>query len=263
MTRKAGKNNMDIVKAYEAYCDFIDMIADEDVLASIGLEGVGNDEKATASSKKEEKKRTGLIGALSALINGIIEFFTTLLGIEKGQKDSGKIEMIAPPEAPTLNIQQIEAELMRNINTLAKTSRTSPEFKVLTKKCEDLLKDFRDRADDVAVAARKYAEKYGDKPIVGGKVYEANIGMTKKKLNSVKKAAQQSEVANREVVRYVSEFINTVKAIANSTQIDNVEKHKEWSDRKADKALGKANDAAENALVKASKRSAQFEGAKA
>lgn len=253
----------DIAAAYESYCDFIELIADEDILASIGLEGVTKGEGTeVVKTVKTNKKRNGLIAAVGALIEGVVGFFRSLLGLEQDETVKN-VTMYAAPGAPALNIKQIESELMRYVNILAKTDRNSPEFTKYTKKCEDLLKEFRDKADEVAAAGRKYKKQYGDKPFSlnksGVKTYEANIGRTTSSLRKLMKAAKNSETANREVVRYVSDFLNIVKAISTHCEVDKPNKAKAWTDKKAEKAMGKAAKDVEKSTSEALRKSEELD----
>lgn len=248
----------DIVSAYESYCDFVDLIANEDIVASIGMEGLNKEEvENIGNTAKNTKKRNGLIAAIEALIEGITGFFRALLGLEKDEKVSNVI-LQAAPGAPDINIQAIERELIRNVNLLAKTNRNSPDFSKLSAKCESLLKDFRSKADDVEVAMRKYKQQYSDLSKLSShsrKTYEINIGRTKQNMKKLKKSAQESTSANREVIRYVEEFMTIVRAIANNTKVNDPKKSKLWSDKKAESAMKTAAKKVEKTTVEAGAKS--------
>lgn len=248
----------DIVAAYESYCDFVDLIANEDIVSAIGMEGLNKEEvEKIGNTAKTTKKRNGLIAAIEALIEGITGFFRALLGLEKDGKVNNVV-MYAAPGSPDINIQAIERELIRNVNILAKTDRNSEDFARLTAKCENLLKDFRSKAEDVETSMKKYKEQYGEASKLSShsrKTYEINIGRTKQNMKKLKKAAQESTSANREVVRYVEEFMSIVRAVATHAKVDNPNKTKVWSDKQAASAMKSAAKKAEKTSAEASKKS--------
>jgi len=68
-----------------------------------------------AESAKIVKKRTGLIGAIGALIDGIKGFFCALLGLDDGGSP-GKVVMIPASGSPDINITKVEKELIRCVS---------------------------------------------------------------------------------------------------------------------------------------------------
>jgi len=215
-----------------------------------------------AESAKIVKKRTGLIGAIGALIDGIKGFFCALLGLDDGGSP-GKVVMIPASGSPDINITKVEKELIRMCELIAKTDKNDPAFASMCKQCDDLLNDFKKQADKVRQAKEDYEKMHKDKPFWNmGKnkqKYEANIGMTTKKLNALRKSASKADQANKEILLYLTRYANTVKAIANHTKVGDPEQVKVWNSKEAEKALTKQSKSVSKHMKSALAADKKFE----
>ena len=156
---------MDIVAAYESYCNFIDLLDDDSILTLAGMEAAtdaANKAESVATAKTTQKKN-GLIGAIAALFEGLVKAIVRLLGLEADDA-GGSAGSAAMPAEITLenngkaNPEKLLEDSNRILVSLRNTTPGSPEYEKCVEKLARLIEDYEGDLDD----AKKQAQALKD-----------------------------------------------------------------------------------------------------
>lgn len=219
---------MDIVVAYESYCNFIDLLDDNDIIVAAGMEAATAEEKAEAvNNVKTTQKKNGLIAAVAALLEGVVKFFVRLLGLEEDSAIPAEIELYEMPG--NINPEKLIDSANKVMVALKGTTPGTSEYEKLVEKLESITAEYEEELKDseAKAAQMKKASKAAPRKCLVFKTKNA------KQLGNAAKALANQNKMDGKVLAQFQKVLNLYKQTLTTFNAKDA--------KKLDKAIAKAD----------------------